>query len=207
VPAGLGVAAGLAANGGPYCHGPVMATVGYTAVALFFVLSGFLITSILLRAKGRPGYYRNFYARRALRILPLYYAVLLARVALAHAGGPWPPLVVPAWVAHAVFTGNLWQCYARWAGLSFDSGGLHVGWSLAVEEHFSLVWPAVVAATSGAGLWRVCGAGGVAALLLRLGLPAAGCDPWFTYALAPCRLDALLLGGAVALAATSGVPP
>ena len=180
---------------------------GWAGVDLFFVLSGYLITGILLKAKGEPGYYRNFYARRALRILPLYYAVLLARLVLARVGDPWPALVVESWVSHALLVGNFWQCYAREAGVAFDPGGLHVGWSLAVEEQFYLAWPVVVALVSRAGLWRVCVAGVIAAPLLRWGLTAAGYDYWLPYALAPCRMDALLLGGLVALLATSGVPP
>jgi peptidoglycan/LPS O-acetylase OafA/YrhL len=180
---------------------------GWAGVDLFFVLSGFLITGILLRAKGRPGYYRNFYLRRALRIMPLYYAVLLARVLLARTSVPWLAVDHAECLSHAAFLGNFWRCYAEATGRPFDTGGLQVYWSLAIEEQFYLVWPLVVALTPREWLKWVCGAGVVLALGCRWGLTASGANYWLPYALTPCRMDALLFGALVALAATGGSPP
>ena len=180
--------------------------VGWCGVDLFFVLSGFLITGILLRAKGRPGYYTSFYARRALRIMPLYYAVLLGRVALAYLPAPWLALNPAEALAHALYVGNFWQCYARAVGTPFDAAGLTVCWSLAIEEQFYLAWPLVVANTSRRWLARICAAGVVVAVGSRVALVAAHADHWLSYALTPCRVDALCLGALVALAAESGTP-
>src|SRR5579864_2458270 len=106
---------------------------GRLGVNLFFVLSGFLITGLLLQSSGRPDYYRRFYVRRALRILPAYYALLfvLAFAALMHR-------VSLAFVGlSAIYLANM----APLLGVSMSYPVL---WSLAVEEHFYLVWPMVV---------------------------------------------------------------
>ena len=111
---------------------------GFLGVDLFFVLSGFLITRILLRSRGRTDYYRSFYARRLLRIAPLYYAVL-AVVWLAYAGSG-------SFVSFsAVFLSNV--------ALLFGIGmPLAVLWSLSIEEHFYVVWPLVVRCVGPRGL-------------------------------------------------------
>jgi peptidoglycan/LPS O-acetylase OafA/YrhL len=114
---------------------------GSTGVDLFFVLSGFLITGILLACRrpieaGRQGVgftAKRFYARRFLRIFPLYYAVLLlSSVALALE----PGILLSLWT----YTFNLW---GAWRGMLSGSWISHF-WSLAVEEQFYLVWPWVI---------------------------------------------------------------
>jgi peptidoglycan/LPS O-acetylase OafA/YrhL len=162
----------------------------WIGVDLFFVLSGFLITGILLdrKSRGLP-YFGHFYARRARRILPPY-ALLLGVSSLLFGTG---------WLAH-------WPWYAFFStnlGLSLGSIGhdsLNVLWSLAVEEQFYLFWPVVVLACSPRALARVACALIVAAPLLR-----ALATPWFAsywpiYYLTPFRMDLLAAGALLALA-------
>ncbi len=75
-------------------HLDVLGKHGWIGVNLFFVLSGFLITGILVRAKANPAFYTNFYARRALRVWPLYFVVLLCSWLIGH--------VVPGIVAESL---------------------------------------------------------------------------------------------------------
>lgn len=103
---------------------------GRFGVNLFFVLSGFLITGILLDATARPDYYRHFYLRRALRILPAYYGILLVLFLTRYCSNAFLAL-------SAVYLSNL----TRLAGVH---EGYPVLWSLAVEEQYYLVWPTIV---------------------------------------------------------------
>ncbi len=110
---------------------------GWTGVNLFFVLSGFLITGILLDTKSRPDYYRRFYFRRALRILPLYYAVLLLLLIVSRTGLVHRPISLAFLALSFIYLSNV----VRLFGVPPHYGVL---WSLAVEEHFYLLWPLVV---------------------------------------------------------------
>lgn len=111
---------------------------GWTGVYLFFVLSGFLITGILLDSKPKPQYYRRFYIRRALRILPAFYLLLLLLIVLPRTG----------WLAHRKvgwpFIALSFAYLANMTTLFGVPGQYAVLWSLAVEEHFYLIWPAVI---------------------------------------------------------------
>jgi len=175
----------------PVFHLPaLLAHMGWIGVELFFALSGFLITRGLLETQGTALYFRNFYAKRALRILPLYYTVLfmllvvLPRVVTLH-----PPY-------SNEHQASLWLFFANWTPL-VPYGFAHF-WSLAVEEQFYLFWPLVVCWLPAGRLLRICVWTAVGALLLRGALAAYGVDWWTLYVITPGRMDALALGGAVA---------
>jgi peptidoglycan/LPS O-acetylase OafA/YrhL len=177
---------------------------GWVGVDLFFVLSGFLITGILLDARGQPQYFRNFYARRTLRIFPLYYAVIalilviLPRIApvlsarFGHVEGR--PLLYWLYLSnHALVSGGAGQ------GPDFRYGVLNPTWSLAVEEQFYLMWPLIVFLVPRKTLVRrVLPAIILGVICLRVILIALHV-PWgYLATLTPCRLDALAIGGLVA---------
>ena len=173
---------------------------GVVGVDLFFVLSGFLITGLLLDSKGAPGYFRNFYARRTLRIFPLYYTVLaLLFIALPRLTVLPEPLEEArrhqAWVW--TYTTNFYiAAKSSWA-LSYVS---HF-WSLAIEEHFYLLWPLVVFSCRRQTLERICIGVIGAALALRIGLLLAGVSELSVSVLTPCRIDTLCVGALLAAVA------
>lgn len=103
---------------------------GVFGVNLFFVLSGFLITGILIDSRGTSDYYRRFYARRALRILPAYYSLLIFLALLRQASAAFLGLSF-------IYVSNFTSLF----GVSMD---YHPLWSLAVEEHYYILWPTVV---------------------------------------------------------------
>jgi peptidoglycan/LPS O-acetylase OafA/YrhL len=103
---------------------------GWVGVNLFFVLSGFLITGILIDSRSRQDYFRRFYIRRALRILPALYSTLI--LLLASGWISWRFLTLSV-----LFLANT----APLLGVPLQYGPL---WSLAVEEHYYMLWPAIV---------------------------------------------------------------
>jgi peptidoglycan/LPS O-acetylase OafA/YrhL len=167
-----------------------LAGLGWCGVDVFFVLSGFLITGILVRSKGAPHYFRNFYVRRALRIFPLYYLVVILLLWVLPRPGTTPA--------------ERWSYLLYYQNFRFAFGGdvtsdiaRDITWSLAVEEQFYLVWPAVVWWLSPRRLVAVCVGAIVFAIVFRfVGLEAGIPRPYF---LTFCRLDALAAGALLAI--------
>jgi len=180
-----------------------VSAVGWMGVDLFFVLSGFLITGILYDSRERAGYFSSFYARRFLRIFPLYYVfVLLVLPAAARLVAGNPAHAVAAlhaksgwYLGYAV--NFLLALRGGWSAAALNTAHL---WSLAVEEQFYFVWPPLVLLLSRRALIRTSGALVVLALAARVAMRLGGASAVATYVLPFTRMDALLMGALVALA-------
>ena len=171
---------------------------GWAGVDLFFVLSGTLITTILLKSREATNYYRVFYVRRLLRLAPLYYLVLAVVFFL-----PWPHSVVRS---HAPFSMQIWW-WLNASNFEVVRTGtvlpmVALFWSLAVEEQFYLVWPVLTRQLRERTLLVTALAGAAAVPVLRV-LPAV---QWLehrhtlaVYMLTPLHCEGLLLGAAVAI--------
>lgn len=175
---------------------------GVRGVDLFFVLSGFLITGILLDCKHKRRYFTNFYARRTVRIFPLYYAVLIVTLVVlpllgrGQAFAPAQEHGLWLWLYGA----NILQSIrGEWC-----LGWLNHLWSLAVEEHFYLIWPAVIYCLSAKNAKRVCAALFLAAPVARAVWLLCGGNAVATEVLTLLRVDGLVAGAWLALVAREG---
>jgi peptidoglycan/LPS O-acetylase OafA/YrhL len=190
---------------------------GWIGVDFFFVLSGFLITGILFDTRFRVNRFKVFYARRILRIFPLYYGVLLVCL-LLYPVFHW--IWHPSWLFFPAYLSNysrfVWptpifraspQVESLVSTLSFQfpfALRLSHLWSLAVEEQFYLMWPPIVfLVMDRVRLRNVCIAICVGVLVARcVGvavLPTELLDRKLLYLATPFRVDALVLGGLLAL--------
>jgi peptidoglycan/LPS O-acetylase OafA/YrhL len=164
------------------------------------VLSGFLITRNLLAARGHAHYFRSFYARRALRIFPLYFLTLFVALVLLPQWVGYSPGALSS-LHHQVW---LWTFTSNWAQpFGAEVGGFSHFWSLAVEEQFYLLWPFVVLLAAGARLLWICGALVLIAFLSRAFMQAEGAKPEMIYMFTFCRMDALAIGAAMAVVSMS----
>jgi peptidoglycan/LPS O-acetylase OafA/YrhL len=169
---------------------------GWLGVDLFFVLSGFLITTLLLEEHAATGRirFRAFYARRARRLLPAL-AVLLAGYLVVNAVRGTSALGLVA--RYGFYTGNVYEAFAP--GAADRLVGLNHLWSLAQEEQFYLVWPAALLAVRRAR--RPANALVLVALglvLYRAALVVHGASEARVYFAPDTNVDGLLLGSALA---------
>jgi peptidoglycan/LPS O-acetylase OafA/YrhL len=173
---------------------------GWLGVDLFFVLSGFLIGSIVLEARGRPGFARVFYLRRAARILPVYLVVVALTLAGLGALGPrpWTDPALPAWT-YLTFTQNIVMAGSGIEG----SAWLLPTWTLAVEQQFYLLLPLLVCFAPARALPWLVGGGIAGAILFRAA--AAGWGPLPGFVLLPARADLLLFGVGAAVLRHRGI--
>jgi peptidoglycan/LPS O-acetylase OafA/YrhL len=181
--------------------------VGWTGVDLFFVVSGFLLTGNLYDARGSPTYFRSFYARRFLRVFPLYYvflAVLLFVVPLLPSVGSSLQIAPlrKAQLYYWTYTVNIAGSF-RATSNQIPLAYTHI-WSLCVEEQFYLIWPAIVLyAGDRRRLMRLFLGLMAIALVTRFVLTldafAGVLGPAAPYSLLPCRMDSFAFGGYLAL--------
>ncbi|HEX8877832.1 MAG TPA: acyltransferase [Phycisphaerales bacterium] len=184
-----------------------ISSAGWTGVDLFFVLSGFLITGILLDTKQTEGFFRLFYARRALRIFPLYYAVVaFSLVVLPALAAHLPPVAQSKLDRFGTIGSDAWMYWAYLSNFAiahaerFRHGILDISWSLAIEEQFYLVWPAVVYLLSREKLLYACVGAVFFAIGFRCWLVWSGAHPIAVHLLTPSRIDALAVGAFIAAA-------
>ena len=171
---------------------------GGSGVDLFFVLSGFLITSILVSTRGSLNYFRSFYTRRALRIFPLYILVVAVYF--------W--LVVPYLQHHGkllwIKPGEqiwYWLFLANWRQAFAINDGAQLAhfWSLAIEEQFYLVWSVLAFVCSPTSLRRLCAIAIVAVVVLRTACAFGGVSYLLLVRASFFRADALAMGALLAL--------
>ena len=183
-----------------------IAEAGWIGVDLFFVLSGFLITSILLRELDAPHYFRNFYMRRVLRIFPLYYGSLaVVFLVIPRIVAPLSPAALGV-ISHQKYA---WLYAVNLGPYDFIGDWVSTAhfWSLAVEEQFYLLWPLLLFFGRSRRAAGIAIAGLTVSVLMRLGLTAAALlNPryvvlatWGIQCWTPCRLDGLAVGALVAI--------
>jgi peptidoglycan/LPS O-acetylase OafA/YrhL len=177
---------------------------GVFGLDLFFLLSGFLITGILWDSRGAEGYFRRFMGRRCLRIFPLYYGVLLVtffilpRIPYFSGTDMDKLLSLEPWT------------WTYLVNVKVASAGTWIFpylshfWSLAVEEHFYLFWPAVVLVLSRGRFLIFCLMLIAFGLLSRVWMRAMNANELAVYVLTFCRFDTLCAGAFLAVLLRDG---
>jgi len=168
---------------------------GWTGVDLFFVLSGFLIGTILIRNRNSPHYFSTFYIRRIVRIIPNYY--LLIGIFLLLLGIPYfsrseflnKGNIIPWWsylaMVHNIFMGRL---------DNLGSAAVNVTWSIGIEEQFYLIFPLIVCFAPPKWIPYIL----ALAILLASVIRGFYADWIPRYVFLPCRMDSIAFGALAA---------
>lgn len=161
---------------------------GWMGVDLFFVLSGFLITGILVDTKHKKGFIKSFLLRRALRTLPLYYGVLVIFAFIA------PHFRPTAWFSEyqIFFWTHTSNFLFHYKGFFNPLGHF---WSLAMEEQFYIIWPFIVLFTNFKQIIWIAIVFVMVSIILRMEVN----NPIVTYGLPLAHLDGLSIGAIVAI--------
>ena len=213
---GIALLAVMLSHAGPYIQRNYLAgkllvyamIPGWSGVELFFVLSGFLITGILLKTKAAENYFSSFYMRRFLRIFPIYYFVVTVGLLIAPHNSWWNSMLPPlekTRIAYYFYVQN-WPIFWNHTNFLPISVFGHF-WSLAVEEQFYLIWPLVVWLLPESGILWLCTAGLVVALPLRIFMVHLYAEDFTAMALTTSRMDGLLVGAMLAIFLRRGQIP
>ena len=179
------------------------ASAGWVGVDLFFVLSGFLITGILLDSRKSKTYFKTFYLRRSLRIFPLYYLFLICFFLIS------PFFIAPGklWPYQYYFDHQIWYWFyaPNWL-ITFDNHWPPVPkplldhfWSLAIEEQFYLLWPLLVFVFNRRALILICLVLIFQSIIIRNIFENIGKDYSSSYVFTFARLDAISIGALIAI--------
>jgi peptidoglycan/LPS O-acetylase OafA/YrhL len=181
---------------------------GWMGVDLFFVISGFLICGILLDTVGSPGYFKNFYARRSLRIFPLYYAFLIFVFIVVPAAQSGAGYFAKAFIRESgnllwyfLYAGNIREAITNQHPAYF----LAPLWSLSIEEQFYISFPFIIAATGKEKLWKLlCGLILFAPLFRSFAVLVIPSLSRMPYLATFSRVDVISLGCLIALGFRTG---
>lgn len=169
---------------------------GWFGVDIFFVLSGFLITGNLLERKGKPHYFRNFIVRRGLRVMPLYFGYLIfvavGTLLMVHVS-PFKNLGWTPWVFGTNIAMGITQ---HW---NVGTAPLGHFWSLAVEEHFYLLWPLLIMLARTRRVVQICSVGILGILIARTAFALATGNIIAAGVFTPFKIDSMMLGALAAI--------
>jgi peptidoglycan/LPS O-acetylase OafA/YrhL len=172
---------------------------GGWGVDLFFVLSGFLITGILLDTRNALNRGTSFYGRRILRIFPVYY-LALGLILLLQPYSAWVRTAanIQGLTDHLAYLFYFQNWIPLWHHGNYPESFIGHFWSLAVEEQFYMIWPVIVWHLSARAVTKLCAAALFVTVVLRIALVTHFGNGIWVYAFTITRADGLFVGAAIA---------